>query len=86
MVAKRSELGIRPKLKGIQSLLRVLVFTEELCEPVGILIRQRLQKHRVYDAEDGGVRSNSQRQRKDRHSGKSRAFQHYADGISKIVK
>src|SRR4030095_14594696 len=44
MVAKRSELGIRPKLRGLQSLLRVLVFNEELCEPVGVFIRHRLQE------------------------------------------
>jgi hypothetical protein len=47
--------------------------------------RQRSQHQRVDHTEDGGIRSDTEGERKNRHGREARAAAQYADGITKVL-
>ena len=54
-------------------------------EPVGRGERQRPEQHPVYDAEDGRVRPDAQREREHSHGGEAGILQQLAEGEFEIV-
>ena len=54
-------------------------------EAASVLIRERTKQQGVYDAEDCGVRPNSNRQRQQGDDGKAAGFSKSPDCISKVL-
>ncbi len=48
--------------------------------------RERAKEHTVYDAEDGGIRSDAKRQRKNGNRGKSGTLRQQPKGITNVLK
>ena len=51
----------------------------------GSLKRKRAEEHTVYDAEDGGVRADAERESEDGNRGKARAFCEEAKGEANVL-
>ena len=47
-------------------------------------IRQRAEQNGIDDTEDGGVRSNPEREREDGNQGEGRAFQKLPQGVAQV--
>src|ERR1700730_12151071 len=56
------------------------------CQPVGLGIRQRLEKQGVHHAEDGGVRADADREREHDHAGQREVLAEYAEGVAEVLQ
>src|ERR1700722_9036746 len=81
LVAKRDELRCRKRRVGELWL--------DIPEPnnlFGMIKGQRLQQHPVYDAEDGSVCADAEREREDRDGGKSGILCQTAHAVADILR
>jgi hypothetical protein len=53
---------------------------------VRLRVRQRPQQHRVHHAEDGGVRSNAESERENRHGGEARIALKLPQAVTEVLQ
>ncbi len=75
LVARPGEAGLVDALLGGRGV--------DLDEPLGLLVRQRLQEDRLDEAEDGGVGADAEGERGDRDGGEPGRLLQRADGVAK---
>ena len=64
---------------------RLLVLPEDLREPTRVFVRKRPENESIHGAEDGGVRTDAERQREHRHGGEAGVLQQLAESESQIL-
>jgi len=61
------------------------VRSDELHEFLWVFYRQRPEQHDIHEAEEGGIGSDAQSQRKDRHRTERRRSRQRADCIAQVL-